>query len=59
MQKVSITFFGDRLIFLNGVLRNEITLMSSFLVQELIVTQLVTNSFVMYENPKLIFLKAL
>jgi hypothetical protein len=59
MQKVSITFFGDRVIFLNGVLKNEITLMSGFPVQELVVTQLVTNSSVLYENPKLIFLKAL
>jgi hypothetical protein len=59
MQKVNVAYFGDRVIFLNGVLKNKITLMSDFPVEELIVTQLVTNLSVLYENPELIFLKAL
>jgi hypothetical protein len=59
MQKVNITYFGYRVIFLNGVLKNKITLMSDSPVEELIVTQLVTNSSVLYKNPELIFLKGL
>jgi len=59
MQKVNITYFGYRVIFLNGVLKIKITLMSDSPVEELIVTQLVTNSSVLYKNPELIFLKAL
>jgi hypothetical protein len=59
MLKVNITCFGDRVIFLNGVLKNKITLTNGFPVEELIVTQLVTSSSVLYETPKLIFLKAL
>jgi len=51
MQKVNITIFGDRVIFLKGVLKNKITLMSGFPIEELIVTQLVTNSSVLYETP--------
>jgi hypothetical protein len=59
MQKVNIAYFGDSVIFLNGVLKNKITLISGSLVEELKVTQLVTYSSVLYENPKLIFLKSL
>jgi len=57
MQKVNIAYFGDRVIILNGVLKNKMTLISGYPFQELIVTQLVTNSSVLYENPKLIFSK--
>jgi hypothetical protein len=59
MQKVNITYLGDSVVFLSGVLKNKITLTSGFPVEELIVTQLVTKSSVLYDTPKLIFLKAL
>jgi hypothetical protein len=57
--EVNITCFGDLLIFLKRVLTNKTAVTSGFPVEKLIVTQLVTNSSVLYETPKLIFLKAL
>ena len=59
LRKLNVTYFGDRVIFPNEVLKNNITLMSGSPVEELRVTQLVTNSSVLYETLKLIFLKAL